>query len=473
MNSTGKLIKNTTIYAIGDIIPKIFGFITFPILTKNISLDDYGILNYINSIDIFIVAAGLLCLNTYYLVYYYKIGGENEQKKLLGNLSIFVIANYLIIAGLLFIFGPQLFRLIGSNVDFYPYIVIGIATAFFSMLTVLPSALYRVRETPAPLTILNVIRGFVVMAFTILSVYVFEPSAKNVLWARFAATAIFGLIFLFITFKNAVFTVDFKQLKHALAFSLPLVPASVATYLYSMFDKILIEKYLSLKELGLYSTAATLAFLLNIVSYGAYKAFEPHFFKTYGSPGFDRSFEKVRDLLLFVVLTGGLFISGFSSEFLKIFSSPEYGTARYFVPILTIGAVASAMSLMYSTIVTAREKTKISAAITIVGALLAILLDIIFLRFWGIWAAAFISMFSFAFLCYGNMLFSKVKVNHVKPLLGVGLASVSMAMMTLLINVDNMFLSIVYKLVLISATVIILMLVMRVDIKELLKSIRK
>lgn len=473
MNSTGKLIKNTTIYAIGDIIPKIFGFITFPILTKNIAPDDYGILNYINSIDVFIVAVGLLCVNTYYLVYYFKVGGEEEKRKLLGNLSLFIIANYLIIAALLFIFGPRLFKLIGGSVDFYPYIAIGIATAFFTILTILPSALYRVRENPVPLTILNVIRGFAVMAFTILSVYVFVPNAENVLWARFAATALFGLVFLYITFKNATFTLDIPQLKHALVFSLPLVPATVSTYLYSMFDKILIEKYLSLKDLGIYSTAATLAFLLNIVSQGAYKAFEPHFFKTYGSPRFDKAFEKVRDLLLFVVLFGGLFICGFSHEFLRIFSSPEYSTARFYVPVLTMGAVAYAMFMMYSTIVTAREKTKISAAITISGAVVAIIFDIIFLRFWGIWAAAFISLLSYIFLCYGNMLFSKVKVNHIKPLLGIGVAVISMGLMTFVVNVDNIFWSILFKLVIIAISVLMLMFVLKINVKELLKSLKR
>lgn len=473
MNSTGKLIKNTTIYAIGDIIPKLFGFITFPILTKNIAPEEYGILNYINSIDIFIVAAGLLCLNTYYLVYYFKVDGEKEQRNLLGNLSLFIIANYLFIAALLFVFGPKLFKLIGSSVDFYPYIAIGIATAFFTIVTVLPSALYRVQERPAPLTVLNVIRGFAVMIFTILSVYILKPSAVNVLWARFVATAIFGFIFLYITFKNATFKLDLPQLKRALVFSLPLVPATVATYLYSMFDKILIEKYLTLSDLGLYSTAATLAFLLNIVSQGAYKAFEPHFFKTYGSSGFDNSFERVRDLLLFVVLFGGMCISGFSDEFLRVFSDPKYESARFYVPVLTLGIIASAMSLMYSTIVTAREKTKISAAITILGALLAIILDIVFLRYLGVWAAVFISAFSYLFLCYGNMIFSKVKVDHIKPLFGVAIAAGAMFVMTYYMHLDSIILSIAIKLLFISIVTLLLMTYFKVNVKTLINSLKR
>jgi O-antigen/teichoic acid export membrane protein len=391
----------------------------------------------------------------------------------LGNLSLFVIINFLFIATILFIFGPRLFKIIGSGVDFYPYIAIGIAIGFFTILTVLPSALYRVREKPLPLTILNLVRGFAVLGFTILSVYVFEPTAVNVLWARFAATAIFGIIFLIITLKNAELNINIPQLKHALAFSLPLVPATLATYLYSMFDKILIEKYLSLTELGLYSTASTLAFLLNIISQGAYKAFEPQFFKTYGSPGFDTSFEKVRDLLLFVVLIGGMCISGFSDEFLRIFSDSGYERARFYVPVLTVGAIASAMYLMYSTIVTAREKTKISAVITIVGALLSIGLDIIFLRFWGIWAASAISVLSLLFLCYGNMFFSKVKIGHVKPVIGVLIAMVSMFIMTVFMHFESIFLSIVAKCLFISLITIVLVLFFKINLTSLVKSLIK
>ena len=49
-----KLAKNTAIYAIGDIIPKLLNLITFPIMTSNLSTGDFGIINYINSIEAFL-----------------------------------------------------------------------------------------------------------------------------------------------------------------------------------------------------------------------------------------------------------------------------------------------------------------------------------------------------------------------------------------------------------------------------------
>jgi O-antigen/teichoic acid export membrane protein len=64
------LVKNTTIYAIGDIAPRLLGFISFPILTQFLTPAEYGIVNYVNTVNTFLTIVGFLCLNTYYLVYY-------------------------------------------------------------------------------------------------------------------------------------------------------------------------------------------------------------------------------------------------------------------------------------------------------------------------------------------------------------------------------------------------------------------
>ena len=54
MESDSKgLIKNTAIYAIGDIIPKLLSFIVFPVLTSYLSPADYGIVNYVNTFNLF------------------------------------------------------------------------------------------------------------------------------------------------------------------------------------------------------------------------------------------------------------------------------------------------------------------------------------------------------------------------------------------------------------------------------------
>lgn len=407
------LIKNSTIYAVGDIAPRLLGFISFPILTQYLTPAEYGIVNYVNTVNLFLAIIGFLCLNTYYLVYYYRMENEVEQKKLLGNLSLFVVGLNTIVSLLLFCVGPYLFRQIGSNIDFYPYMAIGLVTNLFNILAVLPSALFRLQERPLPLTILNVLKGVLIFGLTLWFVVGLNFKAEGILWANMGVTVFFGIIFSYITAKNMIWNFDWRQLKRALIFSLPLLPGSVSYYLVSMSDRVLIDKYLSLNELGIYSTASTLALILNIVAYGAYKAFEPYFFKIYGTSQFTEQFIKVRNGYFFVIISGALGLALFAKEFFQIFSEEKFHIAYYYVPMILIGVVASAMSMLYSTIITAREKTKINSAISICGGLASVCLNVILLPRLGVVAACITSAITLCSMLLVSIYFSKVNVSHI------------------------------------------------------------
>lgn len=406
------LIKNSTIYAIGDIAPRLLSFISFPILTQYLTPAEYGIVNYVNTVNIFLVIIGFLCLNTYYLVYYYRMENEVEQKKLLGNISIFVVGINLFLSLLLFVVGPYLFTQIGSNIDFYPYMAIGLITNLFNIVGVLPCALFRLQERPLPLTVLNVLKGVSIFGLTLWLVVGYQFKAEGILLANMVVTIIFGIIFTYITVKNMIWHFDWGQIKKALIFSLPLVPGALSYNLVSMSDRILIDKYLNLSDLGIYSTASTLALILNIVSYGAYKAFEPYFFKIYGTPQFTEQFTKVRNVYFFVIISGALGLALFAKEFFQIFSAEKFHIAYYYVPMILIGVVASSMSMLYGTIITAREKTKISSAISICGGLASVCLNIILLPRLGIVAACITSAFTLCSMLLASIYFSKVNVSH-------------------------------------------------------------
>lgn len=391
MSDYSKLAKNTLIYALGDIIPKLLNLITFPILTHHLSPGEYGISNYVSSIELLLTILTFLGLKTYYLVYYFKVGDEIEQKKLLGNLTIIVLFFNLILSGALMVVGGNIFKFIGSDIEFYPYIALGVLSNFFSIFSTLPSALYRVRENPMPLTVLNVVRGLLIMIATIVLIPS-HPTSVMVLDIKLFVNFVFAIFFFYITCRNAIFKLNIQQLKHAFAFSLPLVPGDIAYYFSTMSDRVLIEKYLSVSELGLYSTAATLAGMLNIFSYGAYRAIEPYFFKTYGQQNFNESFRRIRDVLLLFVMFGALGLSLFSQLFMQLMTSESYHSSYLYVPPLALGVVFSALSLMYATVMTAQAKTKLYGAICVLCACVSVGLNVLLLKYLGLWAAVIVNV---------------------------------------------------------------------------------
>lgn len=456
MQESRKLIKNTTVYALGDIIPRLLGFISFPILTHYLTPSDYGIVNYINALSTFLLVCCFLCTNTYYLVFFYRCEDELAQKKLLGNLSTFVIGFNILILLFFFLFGSQFFSLLGSNIPFFPYIIIGVLTNFFNIFSILPSALYRLLEKPLLLTILNVTKGVITLALTLILVIYFNFSALGVLYAGLIVNLIFALIFLYAIRNHIVWNFNYKQIKEVLAFSLPLVPGSLAYYVTTISDRVLIDKYLNLNDLGIYGTAATLALILNIFSYGAYKAFEPFIFKSWGQEDFLRVFEKIRNSFVYVLLIGVLCLTLFSKEFFQIMSTAKFHNAYFYVPMIIIGVYSSSIRMLYGTVVTAQSKTKMNSAVSIIGASISIILNILLLPKFGLICAALVSSLALTVESFILIRYSNLNINHFKPFLGFLIAAIFIFLFVYIIEIDQIIYFILVKIGVLLVTVLLL-----------------
>jgi len=461
-----KLIKNTSIYALGDIIPRLLSFITFPILTRYLVPDDYAIVSYANTINLFIMIISFLCLNTYYLVFYYRMDGKKKQKELLGNITIFVMGINMIFTIFFLFVGKYFFAAIGSSIVFFPYIAIAIGTNFFNIFGVLPAALFRVQERPMPFTLINVIKGVLTMGITLILVVGFGYKALGVLLSNLVVSILFFIIYAIITLKNMIWNINLLQIKEALVFSLPLLPGSVAGFASSMLDRVFIEKYLNLFDLGIYSVASTIALMLNIISYGAYKAFEPYIFKMYGSVFFQSNFAKVHDLFLAVLLLGAMGLSIFAKEFLIIFAGYEYQTSYYFVPMIMVGVVLYSMNMLWGTVMTAEGKTKLMSIITILGGFLSCIINILLLPIIGLPAASLASGISFGMMLLLSILFVKTKINYLVPIRVILLVSFTIWFLVYVFSSDNILFSLFIKSFVIIIVMIVVLLMFRFNLTK-------
>jgi len=100
-----KVIRNISFYTIGSIIPKAIGFFLLPIFTRYLSPAEYGIINYTESVTLFLFAITILSLNTYLLRYVFDYKKEEDRKKLIGNVFLFItIINCIMLAMELILF---------------------------------------------------------------------------------------------------------------------------------------------------------------------------------------------------------------------------------------------------------------------------------------------------------------------------------------------------------------------------------
>lgn len=453
MSDSKKLIKNTTIYAIGDIVPRFLNFISFPILTRYLIPSDYGIINYVNALTTFLMAFGFLCTNTYYLVHYYRCDSVAEQKKLLGNIFTFVIGFNVFIVFVFLLLGNYISHLTANKISFYPYILIALLFNFFNIFAVLPSALYRLLEKPALLTIINVTNGVITMVLTFVLVIHYKYAALGVLYANLIVSFIFSFIFIYTVKDYIIWNINFSQLKKVLVFSLPLFPGNIAYYITTLSDRILINKYLNLTDLGIYGTASTLSLILIVFSSGAYKAFEPLIFKKWGSADFEKTFESLRNGFIYILLIVVLCLSTFSREFFQIMTSDKFHSAYWYVPMIIVGVYSSSISMLYGTIITAKGKTKINSLINITGACISMGLNVLLLQRYGLIVAALVSSFSMTVMMSISISYAQLKIERIKPFLSILICAVAIYILVYRVNIHQIFLSILLKALVLSAVI--------------------
>jgi len=126
--------KHSSIYIISNILTRAIGFILLPLLTSYLSSDEYGIVSIvIQTINFFTVLFSLGMRNAWGRFFFDYEDRSSEQKSFFGNLFSILLVFGLSASVLLSIFGKGLFYKIVPNIDFYPYILIGIWGAFFSV----------------------------------------------------------------------------------------------------------------------------------------------------------------------------------------------------------------------------------------------------------------------------------------------------------------------------------------------------
>ena len=101
--------------------------------------------------------------------------------------------------------------------------------------------------------------------------------------------------------------------------------------------------------------------------------------------------------------------------------------------------------MIYGTVITAKEKTKINSMISITGALISVSLNIIFLPKYGLITAAVVSSLAMTIMLFISIWYSKLKISHIKPILSFLLAAATIYVMVYIITIDQILFSIGIK----------------------------
>lgn len=185
-----------------------------------------------------------------------------------------------------------------------------------------------------------------------------------------------------------------KIWKYALGFAIPLVPHYLSGVVLSSSDRIMIERMTGESEAGIYSLAYSVSQIMTIFNTALLQTTEPWLYKKIKNKQFNEISALSMPMMIFVAGINIVLIA-FAPEIVHIFAPPAYHDSVYVIPPVAMSVFFTFLYSFFATFEFYYEKKTYIAVSTSVGAVVNIILNYIFIKIFGYYAAGYTTL-----ICY-------------------------------------------------------------------------
>ncbi|MGI1678189.1 MAG: oligosaccharide flippase family protein [Cellvibrionaceae bacterium] len=398
------LFKQSSFYSIGNFIISIIGIITFPILTKNLSVNEYGVV-------------GLLTVTIGLVTSLCKIGLQHSVIRFFSEYDYSTFISNTLIATIVTTLGVALsVTIVGYILSYFVHSVLFelkflISIVIIATLSCYQSYIYKllvVQHKSMAMTGLSIIKKILSTAFIVSIVLLLSSTAVWFLYATLLAEILFTILITFWCLKVRLFkgfsfsATDKTVMTTLIAFAIPMMGFEIANMVHAFIDRFFIEIFLSKKDLGLYSAPYNMATIINsVVLGGITTAIVPVYLKTWSSEG-KKATESLLStitslfLLFLPAVIAGLYCVG--EPLIGFLATDEYKQYAFLLPIIASGVFLHGANVIFAAGLQINKNSKKMLQYVVESMLINTALNFIFIPIFGIVAAAVITLISYLWM---------------------------------------------------------------------------
>ena len=189
-------------------------------------------------------------------------------------------------------------------------------------------------------------------------------------------------------------------------YSLAVVPHALAQIILNSSDRIMIDKLCGRNDVAYYGVTYSAAMVLNIIVLSVSSAIQPWYFEKIKSRDFHSIREKTNRFLMLPAFLS-VFVSMFAPEFLSVLAPSSYRAALWIFPSVAASVFFNSMYLCFANFESYYEKPVYFSIATITGAVLNIMLNFIFIPWFGFVAAGYTTLVSYMLFAVMHYIFMR------------------------------------------------------------------
>lgn len=413
-NPIKQLFGQTAVYGLGIVLPRLLNYLLLtPFYTRVFEKATYGVITELYAYVVF-----LLVILTYGMeTGYFRFASNSDKKEkvystVLG--SLFVTS--LLFITVMWLWSGAVSRTIGyeQHPEYIKWLAIIVGIDAF---TSIPFARIRLLNRPAKYALIRLVEVGVNIGLNLFFLYYCPRHSESELVSKLynenigvGYVLISNLIasslklILLLPEIGAAFrsTFDRSLLKQVLRYSYPLLIAGLAGTVNEALDRILLKHLISpdlnpMEQLGIYGANFKLAVLMTLFVQMFKYAAEPFFFSRSGEKNAKQLYADVMNFFVGAGLIIFLMVTLYM-EYFVLFIGKGFREGGQIVPIILLANLVMGIFFNLSIWYKLSNKTMYGAVLVIIGALVTVVVNVVFIPRYGYVASAWAHL-----LCYSLM----------------------------------------------------------------------
>lgn len=381
MSKQGRLMKTTLILFVGILGSKLINFITLPLYTRWLTVEQYGL------IDVFTTVVSLcvpiITLQLDQAVFRFMIDDTTTQQQTI-TVSTGLLGAMALILGI----GIPTFCVTACMGNWLW--ALSVTAIVLQCVYVLLQQVLRGKGDNHIYTLSSIFLAFITVVFTVLLIRVFPWGVEGYIGAFCAAHL---AVILFMLLRSGLYRLispagfAFRKLRSLLAYSIPMIVNNVSWWILNLSDKLVLNLFVGVTANGIYAAAGKLPGLVTTV----YSVFQMAWQESASreqegdTDGFySQVFRKLFAVISFMVIC---LLLG-NKILCKLMIDSKFHACAPHMPILLVALLFLCIAQFYGGIYVGRKLSKALGFSSAMAAAVNLTVNLAMVRFYGIYAAS-------------------------------------------------------------------------------------
>lgn len=390
MNKNKELVKNTIIILLGKVCTQFLAFLLLPFYTRFLTTSEYGLFDLITTYVILLTPIISLQLESSLFRFLLDARkNEKEKSKIITNTLISVLASILIILAIFFVIT------IFVDIKYKIYLVLIIIVTIFS--NILLQIARGLGETVL-YALASVVVGMTNIIFSLVFLILFKLGIEG-LFLSTVISNLFACLFLIFKLKIKKYIklseYNKQHIKKMLDYSIPLIFNGIMWWFINASDRTLITIFLGTGLNGIYAVSnkfsTIFVSLYNVFNLSWQESASLYINDKKSKQFYSDTFNK----MLKIFTSIALLIIVFLPFAFNIIVGSDYSESYNYIPILMLSSILNIIVAFLGAIYIALKQTKKVANTSVIAAVINLVVNILFIKFIGVYAAALSTLIAF------------------------------------------------------------------------------